>query len=126
MSNNPAAEIAFFETSCHPQESFQMALERFVNNVNEFRRAHYSAHHAILLPIMEVASVDLRGKKYARIVLKRPGAVSGSVYCFVNLLTGDVLKAGSWKAPAKGARGSIFSSDWAGYGCTEYGAAYAR
>jgi len=31
-----------------------------------------------------------------------------SVYCFVDIATGDILKAAGWSAPAKGARGNIF------------------
>jgi hypothetical protein len=31
-----------------------------------------------------------------------------SAHCFVDIATGDVLKAASWKAPAKHARGNIF------------------
>ena len=49
--------------------------------------------------------------KYARIVkTTRPGT-SRSVHCFVNLENGDILKAASWKAPARHARGNIFDSD---------------
>lgn len=32
-----------------------------------------------------------------------------SVHCFVDSQTGDVLKARSWKGPAKGARGNVFA-----------------
>ncbi len=122
MSINSAAEIAFFETSCHPMESFDMALARFVNNVNEYRRAEFARWFQKTTP----AAVNLMqgGKKYIRVISEEPG--SRSVYCFVDAETGDILKADGWKRPAKGARGSIFSSDWKGYGCTEYGAAYAR
>ncbi len=121
MSNNAAETIAFFETSCHPQESFQMALERFVNNVNEFRRAHFAKWFSVTTPAM--VKVMEGGKVYIRVVSEEVG--SRSVYCFIEVATGDILKADSWKRPAKGRRGSVFSSDWASYGCTEYGAAYA-
>jgi len=46
------------------------------------------------------------GKKYARIVTEDHG--SRSVKCFVDLSSGDILKAASWQAPAKHARGNIF------------------
>jgi hypothetical protein len=32
----------------------------------------------------------------------------GSAHCFVEIATGDVLKAAGWKAPAKHARGNIY------------------
>jgi len=34
-----------------------------------------------------------------------------SVYCFVEKATGNVLKAAGWKAPAKGARASIYKPE---------------
>jgi hypothetical protein len=33
------------------------------------------------------------------------------VYCFVDLTNGDILKAATWKAPAKHARGNILAVD---------------
>ena len=42
------------------------------------------------------------GSRYWKVVR------GSSVHCFVDATNGDVLKAASWKAPAKGARGNIF------------------
>lgn len=50
-----------------------------------------------------------RNRKYIRIV-QRNGS-GGSVYCFVEKVTGRILKAASFKTPAKGGRGSIFALD---------------
>jgi|TARA_R110000851_G_scaffold230898_10_gene383777 hypothetical protein len=47
------------------------------------------------------------GKKYAK-VIKSENGKSGSVHSFINLENGDILKAASWAAPAKGVRGNIF------------------
>ena len=58
-----------------------------------------------------------RGRKYAKIVN------GGSVYCFVDRTNGDILKAASWKAPAKHARGNIYDADPL-KGVGPYGAAY--
>ena len=44
-------------------------------------------------------------KRYARIV--KTCKSSRSVHSFVDLRTGDILKAASWKAPAKGVRGNV-------------------
>ncbi len=49
------------------------------------------------------------GQKYARIIVNAHG--SRSVYCFIDLSNGDILKADSWKKPAKGKRGSIWNAD---------------
>lgn len=64
------------------------------------------------------------GKKYVRIV--EAYNESRSVYCFLDL-DGNILKAASWKAPAKGKRGSVFDSNYSyGKGLGAYGAAYFR
>lgn len=121
-----ASTIPFFEIPCHPQESFQMALERFVNNVNEYRRAYYYQSFPNIAANREIASVMEGGKKYIRIILQSAHREGRSVYCFIDAETGDVLKADGWKRPARGPRGSIYSSDWKGYGCSHNGPHYAR
>ena len=67
------------------------------------------------------------GNKYARIV-KNDGLNGGrSVHTFVNMLNGDILKSGSWKAPApKGVRGNIFADDLGADRINEHGANYLR
>lgn len=43
------------------------------------------------------------GKRYMRVVC------GTGVHCFVDKTNGDVLKAASWNAPAKHARGNIYN-----------------
>jgi len=45
------------------------------------------------------------GKKYGKVI--RQSGSSRSVHCFVDLSNGDLYKAATWKAPAKGVRGNI-------------------
>lgn len=52
--------------------------------------------------------IDL-GKRYAKLV--KTSKVSGSVYCFVDLNNGDILKPAGWSKPAKTARGNIFNEN---------------
>ena len=58
------------------------------------------------------------GSKYIKVL-----RLDGSVYCFVDRM-GNVLKAATWKAPAKGVRGNIFEEGKEGV--TEYGAIYFK
>lgn len=60
------------------------------------------------------------GRKYIKIVqINSPGK---SVHCFVDKTTGDLYKAASWAAPAKGVRFNLLKdmevlrncADWAG------------
>ena len=67
------------------------------------------------------------GKKYARVVKVDKMNGGRSVHTFVNMLTGDILKSGSWKAPQKnGVRGNIFAEDVGADRVNEHGAIYLR
>ena len=69
-------------------------------------------------------SVDY-GKKYARVV--HANGVQRSVHTFVNMINGDILKSGGWKAPApNGVRGNIFANDFGASVVNEYGASYLK
>jgi hypothetical protein len=64
------------------------------------------------------------GSRYVRIV--RTSHCAASVHCFLDRATGDVLKAASWKTPAKHARGNI-NDEHGGVGSMgPYGPAYLR
>jgi hypothetical protein len=71
-------------------------------------------------------SIDPGGVKYARIVRTERGLSAGrSVYCFIDLATGDILKPASWKGPAKGVRGNI-NGPTPLAGCSPHGVVYLR
>ncbi len=54
------------------------------------------------------------GRRYVRVVI---GAGNDrSVYGFIDATNGDILKAASWKTPAKGARGNIYREESTGFG----------
>jgi hypothetical protein len=68
-------------------------------------------------------SFDTGGKRYLRVVENR--AAQRSVFCFIEIETGNILKADGWKTPAKGARGHILDANHSiGRGISEYGATY--
>ena len=74
-------------------------------------------------PVIEVEY----GKKYARVIHRDYSGPSRSVHTFVNLINGDILKSGSWKAPApNGVRGNIFQNDFGAGVVNEYGATYLK
>jgi hypothetical protein len=100
-------------------KSFDEALAAFVVAAQALVDAHYARHYPTQGAILSVE----RGKRYARIVTSSKNGVSRSVYCFVDSTNGDVLKAASWKAPAKHARGNIYAADVVA-GLNEHGARY--
>ncbi len=66
-----------------------------------------------------------KGARYVRVVVSDVSGPHRSVYCFVDTTNGDILKAASWKAPAKHARGNIFAADPM-QAVTVYGGKYLR
>jgi hypothetical protein len=85
--------------------------------------ADYYAEHYSNLEVPQL-SVE-KNPRYWRVVETKHGD-QRSVYCFIDPMTGDVLKSDGWKRPAKGARGNLFD-DTNGMGrMTVYGAAYNR
>ncbi len=50
----------------------------------------------------------------------------GSVHCFVDIETGDVLRAAGWAKPAKHARGNIYDASNGLGKMGPYGPAYLR
>lgn len=82
--------------------------------------SHYIDHLPNLTPpTLEVNN----GRRYYRV--ERVDN-QRSAHCFIDRTNGDVLKSASWKAPAKHARGNIFSDD-NGLNCMgEFGAEYLR
>ena len=73
-------------------------IEAFAAEIQACIDAHYVATTPPRIEIMW-------GPKYARLVRVSPG--ERSAYGFVNIATGDVLKAAGWSGPAKGVRGSL-------------------
>ena len=64
---------------------------------------------------------------YARVIHADASGPSRSVHTFVNMINGDILKAGGWKAPApNGVRGNIFEDDFGASVVNNYGASYLK
>lgn len=89
------------------EEKFQKALNEFLE------RAQKLTSYKL--------TIDPNGKKYIRIWAVRSS--SRHAYCFIEKSSGDVLKPASWRAPAKHARGNIFTGP---DGVNEFGANYLR
>lgn len=106
-----------------PHAPSDVELHAWIGKVHTMREEYRREHFPNLSP--EVLTVE-KGRKYAPIVVnRRDGGGGRSVFCFVSLETGDILKAHSWKRPAKHVRGNIFAANPL-EGVTQYGAAYMR
>jgi hypothetical protein len=82
------------------------------------------AYYAAKYDYVEAPELNVHmGRRYAKVV--RTGAGRGeSVYFFVDLENGDLLKAASYKVPAKGAR-ALFDADLGISAVGPHGAGYA-
>jgi hypothetical protein len=92
-------------------------LEAFRKLAEEIAVAYRKAH----FPTLGDPSMSIeKGSRYARIV--RTDGQRSVVHCFVDLTNGDVLKAASWKAPAKHARANLNDADGGASRLGPYGA----
>jgi hypothetical protein len=114
---------------------FNTALTNFITKLQEQVDNHYQTRFPTL--VASVLTVE-PGSKFARVVITSDGGKGQrSVHCFVAMQDGqskalgsykrgDIMRAASWKQPAKHSRGSIFADNWNGYGVTVYGGVYRR
>ena len=100
-------------------------LEQYMAMVEE-KNASYFKRMNFTFADPDHISADI-GRKYARVVKNDQLNGSRSVHTFVNIENGDILKSGSWKAPApNGVRGNIFDTDLGESVVNEQGANYLR
>ena len=100
-------------------------LEQYMAMVQEKNASYYERMNFTFADPDHI-SADY-GKKYARIVKNDQLSGSRSVHTFVNMLNGDILKAGGWSAPQKnGVRGNIFADDLGANRVNEHGANYLK
>ena len=109
-------------------------LNEYVAMVQGKVNAYWERHGFTFAP-PDTVTVEM-GRKNAKIVLvSNKEDTCGylcanhdrlkSVHTFVNMETGDILKAGSWKAPApNGVRGNISAEDHGASAVNEHGANY--
>ena len=96
---------------------FESNLQSFYAGCQAITEADRAKHYAATTP--DVWRLE-KLQKRVRIVR------GDSVHCFVDFATGDVLKAASWKVPAKHARGNIFDESNGLKFMGPFGPAYLR
>lgn len=84
-------------------------------------------HYAKDLKSLKPPRVDVEiGPRYIKLVRADVAGSSRSVHCFIDRSNGDILKAASWRAPAKHPRGNVFEEDFgvSSSGLSSYGVRY--
>lgn len=100
-------------------EQFAVTLERYCALVTRLYAAYYESNGFTHEPA-PIASYRV-GQRYAKVLAGK------NVHTFIDMTNGDILKAATWKAPAKnGVRGNIFADDLGASAINHYGALYLR
>ncbi len=86
-------------------------LDRYTRAVKATCDANYDRAGYTLESLRQVITIE-PGRKYARIVQSDSNGSSRSVHSFINLQNGDILKAESWKKPARHRRGNLYQDGW--------------
>ena len=110
------------------QAAIKLAAVAFANECAAMVAKEYEKFAALTAQGFSRTVTIEFGRRYAKLISAdvRGGVESAqSVYCFIDLTNGDILKAATWRAPAKHARGNVLRSDWMN-SVTAYGANYLR
>lgn len=116
------------------ENDFNVALNKFLDHIQKQENEYVAKNFTDVTP--QKFDIDWM-RKYIRVIVYPPEQPYGrSVYCFIahtdvsnktlKAKKGDILKAASWKAPAKKVRGTIFTENPDEYGVNRYGANYLR
>ena len=85
-------------------EKFEKAVQEWLASCQKMLDVHYRTQYKNLVaPTLKIA----KGSKNWKIVKVAEGG-GRSVFAFIEVATGDILKPAGWKAPAKHARGNLW------------------
>ena len=106
---------------------FEVRLNEFLEGCQKIVDKNYTDNS--YQPKLSVTSI---GKKNAKIIIElypdkdNPIDRQASVWAFVDVASGNILKPASFRAPAKGARGNIYNENCDLHLISAYGPAYLR
>ena len=100
---------------------FETALANWLAMAQERIDRHFATHY----PKVETPTLTVEPRR-KRLCIVKAETSSRSVFAFIDLATGDILKPASWKAPAKHARGNLFDESGGLKNVDSYGPAYLR
>ena len=102
----------------HPRA---MQIEQFLAGCRQIIASFYAKQYPNLpLPALSVKY----GPRYAKVVIDHGSGPS--VWAFIDLDSGDILKPANWQAPAKHARGNLDDAKFGLGRITAFGPEYLR
>lgn len=91
-------------------DRFEEAANMYLAMVRERHNDYYEANYPNLpRPVFDIS---FRGGVNAKVFSVSSDGRPAAVHSFVNKASGDVLKPAGWSAPAKHARGNIYSDEF--------------
>ena len=91
------------------REGLSVAVDRMLNSIKLMRESYFAANYPNLKAERVTAAL---GSRYVKlVVMNYDDTKVASVFGFIDRATGNVLKAASFNAPAKGVRGNVFDAD---------------
>lgn len=96
-------------------------IEQFLDDARQIVRAYYARQY----PTVALPAMSLRfGRRYVKVVIDHGDGAS--VWAFIDLENGDILKPASWRAPARHARGNLDDPNRGLSRITPFGPEYLR
>jgi len=113
--------------SVNSKKDITKAVDMLVKGVQKKINVYYKKEYSNLKPpTLQIK----KGKRYIKIIKVEQGGGGSSVFTFIDAKEGqtfgDILKAASFRAPAKHARGNVFDGSWGVNSVGVYGPAYLR
>jgi hypothetical protein len=105
---------------------FKERLDKYLAGVREKVAYNLKQYSLTATPEIKAAFGERYVKVYRLEIASNGSLLSRSVHSFVDQTNGDVLKAASWRSPAKHARGNIYDADYGLSRVTAYGPEYLR
>jgi hypothetical protein len=108
------------------ENNFGACFEKYLEGV----RAKVAENHKQYTNLTAPEVLFKAGSRYVKVYKEEKrndgSYISKSVHSFIDRTNGDVLKAETWKAPAKHARGNIYDADFGLTRVSAYGPEYLR
>jgi hypothetical protein len=107
-------------------EGIENAVRGYVAGAQELINAKFAASYPNIVAMggVPVLSVEF-AVKYAKVFNNEHGRKT-SIFAFINMENGDILKPATYKTPAKHARGNVFEDNYGLQHTTAYGPNYLR
>jgi hypothetical protein len=88
------------------EENIKTAIDGYIKQLQEYSDNYYKTDLPNSWELKQYPTYSYeQGKRWVKVIRTGPG--EHSVFCFIDPVNGDILKAAGWNAPAKGKRSNV-------------------